>query len=163
MASQNAEGQKSRPPTIDDLVSVCRRLNEAGAKYILIGGFAINYYGFPRATEDIDLLVDPSADNILKIKGALSFLPDNAIEEIAPGDVEKYAVVRVADEIVIDLLKKACEMTYKEAGVEYFKFKGVNIPIADISTMIKTKQGVRPRDKEDLSFLMSVLKEEGGN
>jgi len=163
MASQNAEGQKSRPPTIDDLVSVCRRLNEAGAKYILIGGFAINYYGFPRATEDIDLLVDPSADNILKIKEALSFLPDNAIEEIAPGDVEKYAVVRVADEIVIDLLKKACEMTYKEAGVEYFKFKGVNIPIADISTMIKTKQGVRPRDKEDLSFLMSVLKEEGGN
>ncbi len=84
MASQNAEGQKSRPPTIDDLVSVCRRLNEAGAKYILIGGFAINYYG-------------------------------------------------------------------------------VNIPIADISTMIKTKQGIRPRDKEDLSFLMSVLKEEGGN
>jgi len=163
MASQNAEGQKSRPPTIDDLVSVCGRLNEAGAKYILIGGFAINYYGFPRATEDIDLLVDPSADNILKIKEALSFLPDNAIEEIAPGDVEKYAVVRVADEIVIDLLKKACEMTYKEAGVEYFKFKGVNIPIADISTMIKTKQGVRPRDKEDLSFLMSVLKEEGGN
>lgn len=163
MASQNAEGQKSRPPTIDDLVSVCRRLNEAGAKYILIGGFAINYYGLPRATEDIDLLVDPSADNISKIKEALSFLPDNAIKEIAPDDVEKYAVVRVADEIVIDLLKKACEMTYKEAGVEYFKFKGVNIPIADISTMIKTKQGIRPRDKEDLSFLMSVLKEEGGN
>lgn len=163
MASQNAEGQKSRPPTIDDLVSICRRLNDAGAKYILIGGFAINYYGLPRATEDIDLLVDPSADNISKIKEALSFLPDNAIEEIAPDDVEKYAVVRVADEIVIDLLKKACEMTYKEAGVEYFKFKGVNIPIADISTMIKTKQGIRPRDKEDLSFLMSVLKEEGGN
>lgn len=163
MASQNAEGQKSRPPTIDDLVSVCRRLNEAGAKYILIGGFAINYYGLPRATEDIDLLVDPSADNISKIKEALSFLPDNAIKEIAPDDVEKYAVVRVADEIVIDLLKKACEMTYKEAGVEYFKFKGVNIPIADISTMIKTKQGIRPRDKEDLSFLMSVLEEEGGN
>ena len=73
--------------------------------------------------------------------------------------MEKYAVVRVADEIVIDLLKKACEITYKEAGVEYFKFKGVNIPIADISTMIKTKQGIRPRDKEDLSFLMSVQEE----
>lgn len=156
MATQNAEGQGSRPPTIDDLVTVCKKLNEKGAKYILIGGFAMNYYGLPRATEDIDLLVDPSTDNILRIKNALSFLPDNAIKEVAPDDVEKYEVVRVVDEIAIDLLKKACEITYEKAGIEYFEFKGVSIPVADISTMIKTKQGVRPRDKEDLSFLTSL-------
>ena len=155
MAAQDAEGEKSRPPTIDDLLAVCRRLNEEGARYVLIGGFAINYYGFPRATEDIDFLVDPSEENILKIKKALSFLPDNAVKEVFPDDVAKYEVVRVADEITIDLLKKACDITYKNAGIEYFEFKGVRIPIADISTMIKTKQGVRPRDKEDLSFLMS--------
>jgi len=155
VAAQDAEGEKSRPPTIDDLLAVCRRLNEEGARYVLIGGFAINYYGFPRATEDIDFLVDPSEDNILKIKKALSFLPDNAVKEVFPDDVAKYEVVRVADEITIYLLKKACDITYKTAGIEYFEFKGVRIPIADISTMIKTKQGVRPRDKEDLSFLVS--------
>lgn len=162
MASQNAEGKEPRPPTIDDLVSVCKKLNEAGARYILIGGFAVNYYGFPRATEDIDLLVDPSEDNISKIKSALSFLPDNAVKEVALDDVEKYTVVRVADEVVIDLLKSACDVTYEKAGVEYFEFKGIRIPIADISTMIQTKQGVRPRDKEDLLFLMSIA-EEGKN
>lgn len=162
MAAQNAEGQKSRPPTIDDLVAACRRLNEEGVKYMLVGGFAMNYYGFPRATEDIDLLVDPSDDNILKIKKALSFLPDNAIKEVSPDDVTKYEVVRVVDEITIDLLKKACDITYEKAGIEYFEFKGVRIPIADIATMIKTKQGVRPRDKEDLAFLMNVLENEGG-
>ncbi|MBI5050192.1 MAG: nucleotidyl transferase AbiEii/AbiGii toxin family protein [Nitrospirae bacterium] len=160
MASQDVEGKTPRPPTIDDLVAVCKRLNEEDAKYVLIGGFAINYYGFPRATEDIDLLVDPSNDNILKIKNALSFLPDNAIKEVSPDDVRQYEVVRVADEIIIDLLKKACDMTYEKAGIEYFKFKGVRIPIADISTMIKTKQGVRPKDKEDLSFLISVSEDE---
>lgn len=159
MALQNAEGKESRPPTIDDLVSICKKLNEAGARYILIGGFAVNYYGFPRATEDIDLLVDPSEDNISKIKSALSFLPDNAVKEVALDDVEKYAVVRVADEVVIDLLKSACDVTYEKAGVEYFEFKGVRIPIADISTMIQTKQGIRPKDKEDLSFLMSIVEE----
>ncbi|MBI5188086.1 MAG: hypothetical protein HZA07_03305 [Nitrospirae bacterium] len=116
----------------------------------------MNYYGLPRATEDIDLLVDPSTDNILRIKNALSFLPDNAIKEVAPDDVEKYEVVRVVDEIAIDLLKKACEITYEKAGIEYFEFKGIRIPVADISTMIKTKQGARPRDKEDLSFLTSL-------
>ncbi len=162
MASQNVEGKEPRPPTIDDLVSVCKKLNEAGARYILIGGFAVNYYGFPRATEDIDLLVDPSEDNISKIKSALSFLPDNAVKEVALDDVEKYTVVRVADAVVIDLLKSACDITYEKAGVEYFEFKGIRIPIADISTMIQTKQGIRPRDKEDLLFLMSIV-EEGMN
>jgi len=162
VASQNVEGKEPRPPTIDDLVSVCKKLNEAGARYILIGGFAVNYYGFPRATEDIDLLVDPSEDNISKIKSALSFLPDNAVKEVALDDVEKYTVVRVADEVVIDLLKSACDITYEKAGVEYFEFKGIRIPIADISTMIQTKQGIRPRDKEDLLFLMSIA-EEGKN
>lgn len=160
MEIQDAEGQTSRPPTIDDLVAICRSLNERGVKYVLIGGFAINYYGFPRATEAIDLLVDPSLANVSKIKDALSFLPDNAIKEVEPDDMEKYEVVRVVDEIIIDLLKKACNITYAEAGIEYFEFKGVQIPIADISTMIKTKQGVRLRDKEDLAFLLSMLEDE---
>ena len=161
MAAQNAEGQTSRPPTIDDLVAVCRRLNEEGTKYILIGGFAMNYFGLPRATEDIDFLVDPSDENIAKIKHALSFLPDNAVREVATDDVQKYEVVRVADEITIDLLKKACEVTYENAGIERFEFKGVNIPIADINTMIKTKLGIRPKDKEDIAFLKSILENEG--
>lgn len=160
MAAQDAEGKKSRPPTIDDLVSTCKRLNEEGVKYILIGGFAMNYYGFPRATEDIDFLVDPSEDNILKIKNALSFLPDNAVKEVVPDDVKKYEVVRVADEITIDLLKRACDITYENAEIEYFEFRDIRIPIADVQTMIKTKQGIRPRDKEDLSFLMSILEDE---
>lgn len=157
MASQNAEGQTSRPPTIDDLVAVCRRLNEEGSKYILIGGFAMNYYGLPRATEDIDFLVDPSDSNIIKIKHALSFLPDNAVREVAPDDIQKYDVVRIADEITVDLLKKACDITYENASMEYFEFKGVRIPIADIQTMMKTKMGIRPKDMEDLAFLKSIL------
>lgn len=160
MATQDAEGPKSRPPTIDDLLAICKELNEKDVKYVLIGGFAMNYYGFPRATEDIDLIVDPSNENILKLKKALSFLPDNAVREVAADDVEKYEVVRVADEIVIDLLKKACGVTFDKVGIEYFEFKGVRIPIADIFTMVKTKQGVRPRDKEDLSFLTNILDEE---
>ncbi|MEW5767574.1 MAG: nucleotidyl transferase AbiEii/AbiGii toxin family protein [bacterium] len=160
MASQNVAGEQTRPPTIDDLIAVCRRLNEEGAEYILIGGFAVNYYGLPRATQDIDLLVKPSEENIARIKKALAFLPDNAVREVNPDDVEKYELVRVADEITIDLLKKACDVTFDNAGIEYFEFKGVCIPIADIFTMIGTKQGIRPQDKEDRAFLLTVLVEE---
>lgn len=159
MAVQDDERQISRPPTIDDLVTVCKKLNDNNVQYVLIGGFAINYYGFPRATVDIDLLVSPSKENISQIKQALSFLPDNAVREIDLEDVEKYEVVRVVDEITIDLLKSACGITYKDAGIEYFEFKGVKIPLADLPTMIKTKQGIRPRDKEDLAFLLNLLEE----
>lgn len=86
-------------------------------------------------------------------------MPDNAVREIGPDDVRNYAVVRIADEITIDLLGKACEVIYATAGIEYFEFKKVRIPIADITTMIETKQGIRPRDKEDLAFLKSRLEE----
>ncbi len=161
MAPQDAERRESRPPTIDDLVNVCKELNKEKVKYLLIGGFAINYYGLARDTEDIELLVEPSEENILKIKKALSFLPYNAVREISPDDIEKYEVVRVADEIIIDLLKKACDITYDKANIEYLELKGAFVPIADIATMIETKQGIRPRDKDDLAFLLTLLEDEG--
>ncbi len=41
MAVQDDERQISRPPTIDDLVAVCKKLNDNNVQYVLIGGFAI--------------------------------------------------------------------------------------------------------------------------
>ncbi len=46
---------ESRPPTLTDLTNLCRALNEASAKYIIIGGMAMIEAGYVRATEDIDL------------------------------------------------------------------------------------------------------------
>jgi hypothetical protein len=47
-----------RPPTLDDVRRICRALEEAGARYVLIGGFAVILHGGERTTKDIDLLVD---------------------------------------------------------------------------------------------------------
>jgi hypothetical protein len=88
-------------PTVKGLKTIARLLNKAGAKYILVGGFAVNYHGLPRMTHDIDLLVDPSSENMERVKKALACLPDGAAKEIDVSDVEKYTVVRLADEIVI--------------------------------------------------------------
>ena len=158
MADQDIDKEKTRIPTIEDLKAICKHLNDEGAKYMLIGGFAMAYHGMPRMTEDIDLLVDSSTENIEKIKKALLFLKDRASSEIKSDDVEQYSVVRIADEIVIDLLKKACDVRYNEAikTAENLDLEGVVIPVANIDTMIKMKQGIRPRDKEDLQFLKSL-------
>ena len=39
------DGTYSRPPTIEDVARICRALNEARARYVLIGGFAVIIHG----------------------------------------------------------------------------------------------------------------------
>lgn len=62
------DGPYAREPQIEDLVRICRALNEAGARYVLIGGFAVIAHGGARTTKDIDLLVDASSENVTRIK-----------------------------------------------------------------------------------------------
>ena len=53
----------TRPATWQDVKTVARYLEEAGVEYALVGGYALGAHGFNRFTEDIDLLVNPSAEN----------------------------------------------------------------------------------------------------
>ena len=102
-----SEELASRDPEPSDLIKICKSLNEQGAKYIVIGGMAMVLHGFNRGTEDIDLLVDKLASNIALLKKALSILPDNAVREVLDTDIAEYEVVRVADEVVVDLMGSA--------------------------------------------------------
>jgi predicted nucleotidyltransferase len=91
------DGPYAREPQIEDLVRICRALNAAGARYILIGGFAVIAHGGARTTKDIDLLVDAASDNVARVKQALRILEDRAVDEVADTDVARYTVVRVAE------------------------------------------------------------------
>ena len=62
--SHDGAPTESRPPTLADLLTLCRRLNDEGARYLVVGGMAVIRAGFVRATEDIDLLVDAAAENV---------------------------------------------------------------------------------------------------
>ena len=149
----------ARQPRPEDVVRICRALNEAGARYVLIGGFAVIAHGFGRTTQDIDLLVDDSPENIARIKTALRVLPDNAAAEVADEDLRTYVVVRVADEVVVDLMARACGVTCEEAArdAELMEMDGVPIPVASKRTLLRTKDTVRPRDAVDRQFLERLL------
>lgn len=151
---------ESRPPTIDDLVDLCRSLNEKNVKYIVIGGMAMINAGLLRATVDIDLLVDYSTTNIGKLKEALLYLPDKAINDLGVTDIENYTVVKIADEIVIDLMKSACGITYEQSSSHIIKvrIKDVDMPFPDIELLVKMKQTLREKDKLDRLFLEEKLK-----
>ena len=152
----------SRPPTLDDIKRIGRALNAAHAKYLIIGGFAVNYYGFARATEDLDLLIDSDPGNIEKIKQALCVLPDGAAKEITSGDFIGYSVVRVVDEITVDLLTKAGDVTYDSAEAVSVALDEVTLPIASLRTLIATKPGVRERDQLDRAYLLRLRAAQDG-
>lgn len=153
---------ESRTPTLEDLIGLCRRLNEEGAEYVVVGGMAILQLGFVRATEDIDLLVDASAENFERVRRAMLSLPDQAIQEVRPSDLDEYAVVRVADEVVVDLMKSACGVDYQEARsmIRPVTLQGVTIPFASAALLWRLKQTVRAKDEMDREFLARVLEEE---
>ena len=115
-AQQPADNLISRPPTEADLAGLCRELNQRGAKYIVIGGLAMIAAGFPRMTADIDLLVAADLENEARLFSALSTLPDNAVGELQPGELQQYNVIRVADEILVDLMRVAGGIDYAEAA-----------------------------------------------
>lgn len=152
----------ARAPELDDLVRICRSLNEAGARYVLIGGFAVIAHGGGRTTIDIDLLVDDSPENIVRVKSALRVLVDRAVDEVADDDVRRYAVVRVADEVIVDLMGRACGLTYSDVipDADSMEVDGVLIPVASKRTLIRTKETVRPSDLADRQFLQSLIDEE---
>ncbi|WP_041459031.1 nucleotidyl transferase AbiEii/AbiGii toxin family protein [Ammonifex degensii] len=123
-------------------------------RYVLVGGLAVNFHGRPRMTHDIDFLVDPSPENIRKLRQALLELPDKAAEDLRPEDLEKYGVVRVVDEVVVDLIARIGDVRVDNAGTVVFDLEGVPVVVADIDTLIETKRGLREQDKGDLLFLL---------
>ena len=120
---------------------------------------AMVLHGFNRGTEDIDLLVDKVGANIALLKKALSILPDNAVREVLDNDGEEYGVVRVADEVVVDLMGSACGIDFKsaESQIEWHELEGVKIPFASAELMLKTKQTLREKDEVDRLFLRRIL------
>ena len=151
-----------RPPVQNDLVRLCRELNDRGARYLVVGGFAGIHHGFLRATDDIDLLIEGSPDNQGRVKKALEFLPDQAIKELGDDDLRDWVVVRVADDIMVDLMLMACGISYEESidQIEVVEVEGVRIPFASPKLLIRMKQTYREKDALDRQLLTELIRKQ---
>lgn len=152
-----------RPPTLTDLARVCAEFNRLGARYVVVGGLAIIQAGYSRTTEDIDFLVETTLENEARIIEALLILPDRAARELKPGEIGQYGVVRVADEVLVDLMKSGCGVTYAEAVQDalIFQVEGVPIPFASPQTLWRMKQTPRAKDVPDRLYLRELLRAQG--
>jgi hypothetical protein len=155
---------ESREPSAEDLRDLCRELNARQAQYVVVGGFAMRAAGYERRTMDIDLLVDTSLENEQRVYKALEIFPDKAVRELQPGEIAKYTVVRVADEVVVDLMKAACGIEYAEAAkeIEYRNVDGVRIPFASPRLLWRMKAPTRrEKDIPDLLYLREYFAARG--
>ncbi|HMN78514.1 MAG TPA: hypothetical protein PKA20_01170 [Burkholderiaceae bacterium] len=142
------------------MLDLLRRFQVEGVQYILVGGHAVRLNGFVRATEDIDILLPSSIDNGQRVIRALSFLPssqdlDPAWFEVTADEPEN---IRVADELLIDLLFAANGQTYEslQDHVRTVRVDGVDIRTLDIEGLLKTKTDYRDKDRIDREALLRL-------
>lgn len=120
--------------------------------------------GYPRTTGDVDLIIAADLENEARVFQALETLPDQCVKGLDPGDVAKYLVVRVADEILVDLMARASGIDYAEAIKSSVtrELGGVSIPFASPELLWRMKIHThREKDRPDLQFLRVWFEAQG--
>ncbi len=157
----NMKKEYCKPATFDDLKKIIRALNENGAEYILIGGYALYSHGYHRATEDIDLLIHADSKKSKPIVKSLMVLSDQQAEKINPEWFNEGENIRLCDEIVVDLLFKTCGETYDtlKPYIEHIDLDGIKVQTLSLEGLLKTKQSSRDKDKLDRVIIERALYE----
>jgi predicted nucleotidyltransferase len=155
----------SRPATLEDVRILARALNEQGANYLLIGGWALLAHGFQRATVDVDLLVPAGKRAAEPLMRALLLLPDQVARDIDLQWFDEGETIRVADMYVVDLMFRACGETYESLlpYAQTIDLDGVPVSTVTLEGLLKTKQTYREKDALDRVAIERVLAGLGEN
>jgi predicted nucleotidyltransferase len=147
----------------DQLLKLLQRFQQEGVQYILVGGHAVRLNGFIRNTEDIDILLPSSIENGKRVIRALNFLQSSAELQSAWFEVspEEPENIRVADDLLIDLLFAANGQTYSSLApyVKTLTVDGVEIKTLDIEGLLLTKTEYRDKDRIDREALLRLLEQ----
>ncbi len=144
------------------ILRLLARFAEENVEYVLIGGQAVRINGFVRATEDIDVLLKATRTNGDKVKRALDFL--ESAKELDPVWFEPQGNdpenIRVADEIMVDLLFAANGETYEsvEPYIRIVEIEGVSVRVLNIDGLLRTKTDYREKDVLDKRMLEKIKK-----
>ena len=126
-------------------------------RFALCGGFAVAYYGFIRATMDIDLLVYPSLENARRIMQALhDFGFGNAGIDASAFSRPGTAITLGEQPNQIDLLTS---MSTEDAdsvfrNIEFATLWSMQVPVVGKHALLRAKkESSRPRDRIDYEEL----------
>jgi hypothetical protein len=159
-----SEPRFTRPALWEDVLELARRLNRHGARYVLVGGYALAAHGLVRMTTDIDIAVAPDSDNNRRWVAALAELPDGVATELA-GEDDPFAgnllqAIRINDEFTVDVMPSVAGVPFAilEKHAERLVIDGEAIPVLDLRGLLDTKQqSEHPKDQADATLLREAL------
>lgn len=143
----------------DDFRDILVELHKAGARFVVLGGHAVAFHGHPRATKDLDILVESTPDNASRVYAALAaFGAPLSAFEVGVEDFASYdGVLQLGvPPRRIDILNRADGITFAEAVAdgESFELDGCAIPVIGRSALIKNKRAAgRAQDIADVKAL----------
>lgn len=148
------------PVDRDEFLSVLRAFESTGLEYVMIGASAMGIHGVVRATEDVDIVVRPTADNIERLRVALrSVYDDPQIDQINTADLlGDYPAVRYYPpdgDLYFDVLTRLGEVASFDAVESEVKtIEGIRVTLATPRALYRLKKDtVRPIDRQDAAAL----------
>ena len=154
-----------------DYLGIFKGLNSRKINYIVVGGLAINLYGIPRMTYDIDLLIDFNEANIEKfslLMNSWGFKPKAPVNILGLADPQKRLLwIRQKNMKAFNLVNPSWALSELDilidTPVDYdtakhtankISIKGTSIPVISIDNLIKMKRvSGRKQDKLDIQNL----------
>ena len=143
-----------------DLPRVAAAFNDEGARYVVIGGFAVIAHQYVRATEDVDLLIPDDRANDERVLAALHGLGARLRDDraVTADELAAREHVRVdSDAGIVDLLRAGAaplDFDSVDAASIEATVDGVLIRVCGLASLVAFKRlAGRSRDRLDLEEL----------
>ena len=145
-----------------DYIDMLKCLNKAGVDYILVGGWAVNMYGYIRATLDLDIWILADAGNAKKVYSAVAEF-GAPVSEMKPEDFAEYGMIfqiGVAP-CRVDIISKISGVSYAGAVTRAVPktIDGIPVRIISLEDLIANKKASgRAKDLADVEVLEGCRK-----
>ncbi len=154
----------------DELLRVLRAFEMEGLEYVLIGATAMGFHGLVRATEDVDLFVRATPENVDRLRRALraAYADDPSIEEIRTtellGDYPSVRYYPPSGDLFFDVMTRLGDAaSFETIEAEVKEVEGIRVRVATPAALYRMKKDtVRPLDRRDAAALRERFKL-GGN
>jgi hypothetical protein len=145
----------------DEIIRVLRAFEDVGLEYVLIGATAMGFHGVVRATEDLDLFIRATAENVERLRVALrnAYDGDSHVNEISTADLlGEYPAVRYfppTGDLYFDVLTRLGESaSFETVDAEIKEIRGTKVRVATPLALYRLKKGtIRIQDKADAALL----------
>jgi hypothetical protein len=140
-----------------DFKEFLKLLNENNVKYLLIGGYAVGFHGYPRATNDIDFWVEKSeenANNLLTVIRKFGFDQPELSKDLflQSNNLIRMGKEPIKIEIMIDIEGVIFAECYKNRIIA--NIENINVNIISLPDLKLNKKATgRLKDAADLDYL----------